>query len=79
MLTIKILEPDGGSREVVCPDVEQCLEAVQFEVSTASPWTIVKLSRGDKPIATWGVGPHGRIARKPIRPASPYAKTLRMR
>jgi hypothetical protein len=47
--------------------LDDCLELVRVEVATAKPWTLIHMTSGTKTVATWGVGPHGRVARKPIQ------------
>jgi hypothetical protein len=71
VLTVRIEEPDGGRREVACPDVDRCLEVVAFETKHGRMWTLVSMMNGAKTLATWGVGPHGKIARKPPRMKRP--------
>lgn len=72
MFKVSIEEPNGGRREVLCSDVDQCIDVVQFEGKTSEPWTLIKLhDAAGKEMATWGVGPRGRMARKPPRMRRP--------
>jgi uncharacterized protein GlcG (DUF336 family) len=73
MFTVTIIEPDAHTRQVVCRDADDCMEVVRVEVATAKPWTLIRLSRGNKEVAVWGVGPRGKVARKPTRSRRPVA------
>lgn len=71
MFTVTVTKPDGERHSVVCRDPDDCLEVVRVEAATARPWTLIHMTRGGSEVATWGIGPHGRIARKPIRTRGP--------